>query len=318
MGTMIGGAPFTRADAITAGFSPGMIRRRIKDGNWTAVRRGVYVRRSVLAAIADRPERRHALEAAAVLLTLRHDDALAAGTSAVRILGLATLSPPPEEVVIVTSDAATKGQRRRGYVLRHADVPPDHRMQRHGVPLTSAARTVVDLARCWPLRDGVVLVDSALRQRLVTLPDLHAMAGDCYTRPGIGNAYRVIERADPAAESVLESLSRMAILDQGLPEPRTQVVIGDAHGAIARVDFLWERYRVVGEADGIGKYTSDGRRTTAEIVRAEKRREERILDAGYEIMRWGWRDANHPDVLARRLRDAFARGVARQVGQRAC
>ncbi|GAA5123776.1 type IV toxin-antitoxin system AbiEi family antitoxin domain-containing protein [Haloechinothrix salitolerans] len=261
MGT-IGEAPFTRADALAAGVSPATIRRRLQDGDWTTLRRGVYVPRAVLAA-ADTPERRHTLDAAAVLLTLRHHDALVAGTSAARILGLDTLAPPPDDVVIATSDPA-KGQRRRGYVLRYADVPPHHRTTKHGVALTSAARTVIDLARSLTLREGVVLADSALRQQLATLPELHTLARDCYTTPGICGAYRAIEHADPKSESVLESLSRVAMREQGLPEPRTQVVICDAYGPIARADFFWERFGVVGEADGIGKYAPDGRRTTAE------------------------------------------------------
>lgn len=316
MGTSIGGAPFTRADALAAGFSAGVIRARIRDGDWAPLRRGVYIEHSVQAAVANAPDRRHALEVAAVLCTVRRD-ALACGTSAARILGLEMLSAPNRDVVIASSDPVMRGQRRRGHLLRHADVPRHHRASRYGVPLTSVARTVVDLARSWPLADGVVLADSALRTGLVTLPELRAVARDCYAWSGIGMACRAIDSADPVSESVLESLSRVAMREQGIPEPRTQVVIGDAGGAIARVDFLWACYGVVGEADGIGKYVPDGCRTTAEIVRAEKRREERILDAGYEIVRWGWRDANRPDVLAHRLRAAFARGVARQAGHRA-
>lgn len=81
-------------------------------------------------------------------------------------------------------------------------------------------------------------------------------------------------------------------------------------------DFLWDEVRVIGEADGLAKYQPDGVRTTREIVRAEKRREERLTDAGYEIVRWGWQDANDPPRLARRLRAAFARGAQRQRGFR--
>lgn len=316
MGTTIGGAPFARADAMAAGFSPGAIRARIRNGDWVPLRRGVYVERAVLAAVADAPDRRHALDVAAVLRTLRHD-ALAVGTSAARILGLEMLTEPPEDVVIASGDPAVKGQRRCGHLLRRTDVPEQHQTRRYGVPLTSAARTVIDLARSSPLADGVVLADSALRQQWATVPELHAVAGECYAWSGSCMACRAVELADPMSESVLESLSRVAMREQGLPAPRTQVVIGDASGPLARVDFLWEQYRVVGEADGLGKYAPDGGRSTVDIVRAEKRREERILDAGFEIVRWGWRDANHPKVLAQRLRAAFARGVARQAGRRA-
>jgi len=33
------------------------------------------------------------------------------------------------------------------------------------------------------------------------------------------------------------------------------VSLGDADGFIGRVDFLWREQRVVGESDGMGKYT---------------------------------------------------------------
>lgn len=213
--------------------------------------------RSTLEGVDGAPDRRHALDVAAVLVTLHHD-ALAAGTSAARILGLAMPAPPPNEIVVVTSDPTGKGQRRDGYVLRYADVPSAHRVQRHGVAITSAARTVVDLARERPIREGVVVADSALRRHLVTVPELRAMARDCFTKPRINRAYQAIELAEPNSESVLESVSRLAMHEQELPPPRTQVVIRDARGPIARVDFLWEHYGVVGEADGLGKYEPDG------------------------------------------------------------
>lgn len=104
---------------------------------------------------------------------------------------------------------------------------------------------------------------------------------------------------------------------EGIPAPRTQVVIRDANGAFARVDFLWDDLRVIGEADGLTKYEPDERRAVRDIVRTEKRREERLADAGYEVVRWGWQDARTPKRLARRLLAAFARGVERQRGRAA-
>lgn len=83
------------------------------------------------------------------------------------------------------------------------------------------------------------------------------------------------------------------------------------------MDFLWDDAAVIGEADGIAKYHPTGWQTTRDIVRAEKRREERLADLGYEIVRWGWEDANDPPRLAHRLRAAFARGIERRQGRRA-
>ena len=60
---------------------------------------------------------------------------------------------------------------------------------------------------------------------------------------------------DDKSESVAETLSRLTFLDFGLPTPETQVEIFNEHGAeIARVDFLWPEYGVIGECDGFGKY----------------------------------------------------------------
>lgn len=279
-----------------------------------ALRRGAYVEASHLAAVAESAERRHALEVAALLLVIDLD-AVASATSAARIFGMDLLGRPAPEPVLLTSTALVKGAHRNGYLLRSAALPAHHRSTRHGVPVTSAARTVVDLARTRPFAEGVVVADSALRKGLVSNEELASMIDDCATWSGIVQARRVVDFADPLAESALESLSRVAIHEQNLPAPRTQVPLGDAHGPRCRVDFSWEDLRVVGEADGLYKYEPDGRRTTREIVRAEKRREEWLADTGFEVVRWGWDDANDPPRLAQRLQVALARGAERQLGR---
>lgn len=307
------GGPFTLGMARAAGFSDAERRRLLRREAWVTLRRGVYVEAGLVAAADD--ARRHAIGVAGLLLALDFD-AIAGGESAARNWGLETLNPPGPELVVVTDDAAVAARRRAGYVVRVADLAAHHRAVRHGVPVTSPARTVVDLARACPFADGVVVVDSVLRGGLATVRELDQVLAECRGWLGIERARRVVAFADPESESVLESLSRAAMHQQGLPRPRTQVVIEDDRGPCGRVDFLWDDVRVIGEADGLAKYAGDGRRTTREIVRAEKRREERLVDAGYEIVRWGWEDARNPPRLAQRLRAAFARGAARMRGQR--
>lgn len=315
MGGSVREGPFTRAQAIAAGYSAARIRRLLADGTWVVVRHGVYLLASVLTAAADDPERRHALEVSALLLAMGRD-AVGAGSSAARILGLDTLGGPGELVVLVDGQVM-RGERRDGYVVRRAALPAGHRTTRLGVPITSAARTVVDLAREWPLVDAVVVADSALRTARTTPAELHAVLADCAGWPGTQRATRAVDLADPNCESPLESISRVAMHTEGVPAPRTQAVISDGNGPFARVDFLWDGERVIGEADGLAKYEPDGRRSVRDIIRAEKRREERLADAGYEVVRWGWEDAQNPRRLARRLRAALARGVERRRGRAA-
>lgn len=310
------GGPFTAAQAHTAGFSKSDIRRLLRGGSWMALRRGVYIDAEALASVADDPRRRHALEIAGLLLIVECD-AVACGTSAARLLGIETLTPPSAELAIVTGDHDVKGARRDGYVLRSAALPAHHRRVLNGVPVTSPARTAVDIARWSPLVDGVVVIDSVLRQCLATQRELHEVLCVSHSWRGIAGARRAIELSDRKADSVLESVSRVAMHEQGIPAPRTQVLLGDRDGPFAQADFLWDEFRVIGEADGLAKYEPSDGRTTREIMRAEKRREARLLDLGYDVVRWGWEDARDSPRLAARLRAAFARGAARQRGRQA-
>ncbi|MPY80663.1 MAG: hypothetical protein GEV04_19900 [Actinophytocola sp.] len=274
-----------------------------------------------MTAVAGDDEREHALAVVGALLALDRD-AVATGTSAARILGIPLLGRPHANLALATEEAAACG-RREDYVLRRATLPPRHRTVRHGVAITSAARTVVDLARERGFVHGVVAADAALHRGLVSPSELDRMLRDCRGWPGLDRARRAVAFADAACESVLESVSRIAIHQQELPAPRTQVVLGDAYGPIGRVDFLWEHAGVIGEADGLTKYLAPARageastpgRTTRDIVRAEKRREEQLADLGYEVVRWGWEDATNPPRLAHRLRAAFARGLERRRGR---
>lgn len=311
------GGPFTPAMAREAGFSGAEMRRLLRGGDWVVLRRGVYVEASVVAEAAANEQRQHALEVAGVILCLRAD-AVAGGPSAARIWGLDTLDTRASlgaEVVVITDDDAVPIRRRDGYTVRIAALPVHHRRVRHGVGVTCAARTAIDLARTTTFANGVVVVESALRTGKTSRRQLQEMLCHCLRWPGIAQARRVVEFADPRSDSALESVSRVAMLEQGLPTPRTQVGIGNGRESYARVDFLWDEVGVIGEADGLAKYQPDGKRSTRQIVRAEKRREERLADAGYEIVRWGWRDANDPPRLAQRLRAAFSRGAERRRGR---
>ncbi len=278
-------------------------------GAFVSLRRGVYVEEAVRARASQDDRRAHALEIAALRLALACD-AVAGGVSAAYLLGLETLRGP-REYTLLTEDDTRRCRQRDGYLLRVVALPPQHRELRFGVPVTSPARTVVDIARSGTLTEGVVVADSALRTRAVTARQLTVMLAECRGWCGLTQAHHAITLADPRAESVLESVSRVAMHEHGIPAPRSQVVIGDDHGPFARVDFAWDEFGVIGEADGLGKYEPDGRRTTREIVRDEKRREERLADLGFTVVRWGWHTAMNPPLLARRLHNAFARSAGR-------
>ena len=85
-----------------------------------------------------------------------------------------------------------------------------------GLPVTSPARTVVDLARTG-FRLGVVAADSALHKGLIGADELHAVIADCAGWPGITTAREVVGFMDGRSESVLESASRVMMRAHGVP-----------------------------------------------------------------------------------------------------
>lgn len=200
--------------------------------------------------------------------------------------------------------AERKADRPRHHGSSTTLVPEDVE-DLHCVPVTTVARTAVDVARLRGHLAGVIAADAALR-RDVSSDDLLRTLGRCGRWPGIRQARRAVEFADRRSESALESMGRVRFHEQGLPAPDLQVWLGDSDGPIARVDHYWEQHRTVAEADGALKYTGAGE------LFAEKRREDRLREAGFEVVRYTWDEAlKHPELVAARIRQAFARAARR-------
>ncbi|WP_375493951.1 hypothetical protein [uncultured Jatrophihabitans sp.] len=173
-----------------------------------------------------------------------------------------------------------------------------------GFRYTTAARTVMDIAREHGVSAGVVAADCALRRGLVDEDALAAEYERCATWPGRKAARLTLLGADRLAESPLESLSRLCMAAHGLPKPSLQTVIRDEHGQfVGRVDFYWDEFGVVGECDGELKYSD------AATVTAEKRRQIAVTDTGLIVVRWDWAAVFAFGPVARRLDTAFARGA---------
>jgi hypothetical protein len=186
-----------------------------------------------------------------------------------------------------------------------AALPAGHVISCRGLAVTSVARTVVDLARASSFRAGVVVADSALRRRQASKAGLDLCITTCARWPGIQNARRVVAFADGRAESVLESISRVAFDDLGLPPPDLQAWVGGEE-IIGRADFLWRAYRTVGEADGALKYADPAR------AMAQLERDARLRAAGFEVVHFTWQDITRmPDKVLARIKMAFRRGAAR-------
>jgi very-short-patch-repair endonuclease len=117
---------------------------------------------------------------------------------------------------------------------------------------------------------------------------------------GTRNAARALALADPAAESPLESESRGALLELGVPTPQCGYPIEGADGRVYWVDMAWHDGRVVGECDGLVKYADPT------VLYREKLRQEALERAGSRVVRWTTADIRRrPTQVAARVLEAL-------------
>jgi very-short-patch-repair endonuclease len=172
-----------------------------------------------------------------------------------------------------------------------------------GLRTMAVADAVVTMSsRC--VEAGVVAGDAALHSGLCTPQDVAESLERL--RPGLrGRARlaRAVALLDPLAESPGESRTRLVLTALGLPV-RSQVPICDELGElVGRVDFLVAE-KVVLEFDGAVKY--GGTEGAAALVE-EKRREDRLRELGYEVIRVTWDELADPERLLARILAALRR-----------
>jgi very-short-patch-repair endonuclease len=261
------------AQLSAAGWAHHDLRREVRRGTWWVPARGTASPVVVSGDDYQARRRRHAIEAAAANLVRPGN--LVSGTSAAIMRGLPTLGLPA--VPELTSLAPDWLGRRSASHLRHAGIAPADRDRWFGTPVTTTARTVVDLAR-HEARSAIMAADAALRERRTTRAELDGALARARGWPGVRRAREIVAVADADAESPLESVVRLALHDDGFPPPQLQRLV-----AGYRVDFLWPQYRLILEADGRGKYVNDE-------LWLEKQRETVLRRAGYTVERVLWAD----------------------------
>ncbi len=303
------GGPFTAAQARAAGYSPGEIRELRRRGVWVGLRRGVYVASDAVRGMDERGW--HLLATRAILLAVK-SDAVVSHTSAAAVHGLELLSP--DWSTLHLTRARAHGSRVEAGVCHHAAELPEGHVTRVGdVPVTSLARTAVDVARISTLAAAVAALDSALHAGVPRSRILEVFV-HCAQWPGARDASRAVAFADGRAANPGESLSRCLIAELGYPAPELQVPITDADGLVGVVDFAWLTHGVVGEFDGRRKYSVDGDAATPDVedvLWREKLREDRLRAVPFDVVRWVWADLVEPARLDAKLRRGFARAAHR-------
>ena len=222
---------------------------RVEAGRWLSMHDGVY--RMAGSPVTWRSELMAACWAGG-------SRALASHRSAAALWSL------PSGRTDITELICPRWQRARhdGLVVHESLVIDElDRAEVDGIPCTSVARTLFDLAR---KLSPVMLdanIDTAIRRKLVTLDELRNTSARLATkgRPGGRRFRQVIEARSGAAalpESVPERMLADMLVRQGLPAAQHQFVIRDAAGGfVARVDLAYPEWMVVIEYDSVEHHT---------------------------------------------------------------
>ena len=285
------------------GFDDRELRRMKRDGTLVPVRRGAYVRERPTERTRDE-EHRELIFATAPQL---RDAAVLSHGSAAVLHGLPTW--PAIDRVHVTRNRNSGGNRRAVVQVHASPLTEADTTTIDGVPVTSLARTVLDLCRTVPIEQAVAAGDRALAFGLVRAV-LEDRLAEMARWPGTRQARRALALLDPRSESAGESVSRVRLHEAGLPAPEPQhEIYGEDGRFVARVDFCWKEKRTIGEFDGKIKYGRSLKpgQSIEDVLFEEKRREDALRDLGWQIVRWLWADLYRPGVIRDRVLRAFAR-----------
>ncbi len=187
------------------------------------------------------------------------------------------------------------GRRRRNALIIHRSALPDADVTvKDGVAVTTAARTLIDLADVMPRRRLERAFDEAAYLRL----DLSGIAPR-RGRQGAGLLAQVLERHTPGSTRTRSELEErmLSLCDRfRLPTPEVNVTIQGYE-----VDFVWRERRLVVEVDG---WAAHGTRRAFE---RDRQRDADLVAAGWRVLRVSWeRLAAEPVWVAERLAEALA------------
>lgn len=275
----------SRAQLLDAGLSRKTVANRVRSGHLIRLHRGVY-------AAGHARLRREGRWLAAVLAVgpgavLSHRDAA----------GLHDLRPANHASTDVTTTANRPDepgiQVHRTRVLDDKDITTVS-----GIPVTTVARTLVDLAGQIPHDHLTQAIRQAERNRTFDLREVEAAMARTRGRTGRGHQalreaieeYAALGLA--ASDSALEDAFHRLLRDNGLPGPAANAYVEGY-----RVDAVWRAQRVAVELDGWAWHH------TRRSFERDRERDALLLAVGWRVIRVTHRQlTKRPDHVLSTLR----------------
>lgn len=278
-----------QSQAIALGLTPQAIYRRRLRGNLIALYRGVYAVGHVALTARSR-------DLAAVLAC--GPEAVLSHRSAAALWGLRRTSSPRIEVT------AARGRKPRDGVVVHRSrvLEEEDRALVDGVPITSVARTLVDLA---DVVDRSSLAKAVNEAELLGLFDLGALERTIERvscRRGRGRLAGVLEAYRPQPEFTRSAGERRLLRlcrEHGMPRPQANVWV-----AGHETDLYWPDARLAVEFDGRAVHG------TTRAFHDDRRRDRALAACGILVTRVTERDLDDEATLAGELKQIRASRLA--------
>lgn len=279
-----------RRQLLDRGVGRHAIDHRISRGRLHLLHRGLY-------AVGHRAVSRDGMWLAAVFAA--GPDAVLSHRDAAALWGIRPSNRAGVDVTV-----PRHGRSRRGIRIHAAPLPEDEITEEQGIPVTTPARTIFDLAPILSRRD----TERALEQSEIRQLWDHTPLSALIDRPPRRNGAPVVRailksRATEAGitRSELEELFLAFITRAALPRPERNVHI-EAAGRLVEVDTLWRGARLAAELDGRAAHGS------WEAWERDRARDLALAAAGWEVVRVTWRRLHdRPAELAAELRSLLDR-----------
>ena len=271
------GGMIARQQLLAIGLSPAAIHRRVKSGRLHPVYAGVYAVGHRVIGLLGR-------QWAAVLAcgegaALSHWSAGAAWRMIATTLAAMHVS------------AARAGRGRAGLKVHRRTLEPDEITTLDGLPITTPARTTIDLAAAGLRgRKLETALDAAVEHEL-DFSDLQRLLDRHRGRAGVPAVSELLERYTPGTidtRSVLEDLVLDLCDAHGISRPLVNAIV-----AGRQRDFFWPDVPLVVEADSYRWHRSPGRMT------ADRRRDVELTLAGIPFLRFSYTQiTEEPEYVA--------------------
>jgi very-short-patch-repair endonuclease len=183
-----------------------------------------------------------------------------------------------------------------------------------GIPCTTVARTLLDLAAVVPVWELRKAVSEAEVRRVLDQGAVRSLIKRSRGRRGVARLRMLLDDIHPETRRTRSEMERRFLrmcTQAGLPQPEVNVRLDVGDGYLSP-DFLWRDAGLIVEADSRRYHDTDS------AFQLDRRREQRLQLAGWRVSRCTWEQVTRESrVLAETIRGLLEKPSSSPMGRKA-